>query len=58
MIRVILWSIMFFASTAVFAEVPDSFDVTVSKNPAGISEAIDLTVKAVRTDGSVVTDYT
>ncbi len=50
----LLWSF----ATDVFAQVPDKFLVEVSKNPAEPNEKIDLTVTALRSDGTTETWFT
>lgn len=42
---------------SVFAQVPASFSVQLSQNPIDVDQEVDVTVTALRTDGSIETGY-
>jgi len=49
--------VVFTLTNIVAAADISSFVIQVSPNPMKPAEAADMTIKAVKTDGSVLTDY-
>lgn len=54
---ILLIAFSMFSLSYVIAANPDAFIVTVNPNPIQPNQAVDMTIKAVQADGTVVPDY-
>jgi len=46
-----------FCGTTYASVIPDGFIVEVNPSTFDINEAVDVTIKAIKTDGTVIKDY-
>lgn len=56
-VAISLLGIAFLTSNKAIAANPDAFIVEVIPSSFDVNEAVDLTIKAVKADGEIITDY-